>query len=74
MKSFDESKYMSFLIKDDKFLEKCNISDKVSNSINKKGFDSELVYKRKYPKTKIKSTQIFVIMECRKKVPIVFIY
>ena len=43
MKSFDESKYMSFLIKDDKFLEKCNISDKVSNSINKKGFDGELV-------------------------------
>ena len=54
-KRFHETKYMSFLIKDDEVLEKYNkISDKGSNSI-KKGFDSEPVYNEKYLKTKIKS-------------------
>ena len=44
MKSFDEIKCMSFLMKDDPLLEKYNkIWDKVSNSI-KKGFDNESVY------------------------------
>lgn len=38
----------------------------------KKGFDSELAYNKKYLKSKIKSAQIFM-MECRKKVPSVFI-
>ena len=46
---------MSFLIKDDKLLEKHKeIWEKVSNNI-KKGVDSELVYNEKYLKTKIKS-------------------
>ena len=43
-RDFDEIKYMSFLIKDNKLLEKYNeIWDKVSKVI-KKGFDSEPVY------------------------------
>ena len=42
-KHFDETKYMSFLIKDDELLKKYHkIWDKVSNN-NKKGFDSEQV-------------------------------
>ena len=40
-RDFDETKYMSFLIKDDELLEKYNeIWEKVKNSI-KKEFDSE---------------------------------
>ena len=43
--NLDESKYMSFLIKDDELLEKYNETwEKVSKSI-KKEFDSEPVYK-----------------------------
>ena len=54
-RDFDETKYMSFLIKDDEFLEKYNeISKKVKNSI-KNEFDSEPVYNEKYLKAKIKS-------------------
>ena len=54
-RDFDETKYMSFLIKDDEFLEKYNeISKKVSGSI-KKGFDREPVYNEKYLKIDIKS-------------------
>ena len=34
VKSFDESKCMFFLIKDEEFLEKHNICDKVSSSIS----------------------------------------
>ena len=42
-KDFNETKYMYFLIKDDKLLEKYNdISEKVRNIIKKK-FDSETV-------------------------------
>ena len=49
--NFDETKYISFLIKDDKLLEKYNeIWEKVKNSL-KKEFDSEPVYNGKY-KTK----------------------
>ena len=49
-KTFDETKYMSFLIKDDELLKKYNkIWDKVSNSI--KGFDSEQAYNEKYLET-----------------------
>ena len=54
-RDFYETKYKSFLIKDDELLEKSNeIWEKVSNGI-KKGFDSELVYNKKYIKTKAKS-------------------
>ena len=53
--NFDETKYISFLIKDDKLLEKYNeIWEKVKNSL-KKEFDSEPVYNEKYLKAKIKS-------------------
>ena len=52
---FDENKYMSFLKKDNKLLEKYDeISIKVSNGI-KKEFNREPVYNGKYCKTKIKS-------------------
>ena len=52
---FDETKYKSFLIKDDELLEKYNeIWGRVTNSI-KKEFDSEPVYNEKYLKAKIKS-------------------
>ena len=45
----------------------------------KKRFSSELLYNGKYLKTKkncikVKSTQIFMIMECEKKVVILFFY
>ena len=54
-KSFNKTKYMSFLIKDDESLEKHNKTlNKVSNS-TKKGSDSERVYNEKYLKSKIKS-------------------
>lgn len=53
-KRFDETKYIFFLIKDDKLKEKYNnIWNKVSNSI-RKWFDSETVYHEKYLKTKTK--------------------
>ena len=52
---FDETKYISVLIKDDKWLKKYNeIWEKVKNSI-KKEFTSKPVYNKKYLKTKIKS-------------------
>ena len=51
---FDETKCMSFLIKDIELLEKCDeIFKKVGNSIRKE-FDSEPVYNEKYLKTKMK--------------------
>ena len=54
-RDFDETKYMSFLIKDDELLEKYKeIWEKVKNSI-KKYFDSEPVYYEKYLKAKINS-------------------
>ena len=54
-RDFNETKYMSFLIKNDKLLEKYSeIWDKVSNFI-RKGFDSEPVYNENYPRPKIKS-------------------
>ena len=43
------------MIKNDKLLEKLKtIWDKVSNAI-KKGYDSELIYNKKYLRTKVKS-------------------
>ena len=52
-RGFDETKYISFFIKDDELLEIYNaIWEKVKNSI-KKEFDSEPVYNQKYLKAKI---------------------
>ena len=52
---YNETKDTSFLIKDDKLLEKYNeIWEKVKNSIRKE-FDSKPVYNEKYLKAKIKS-------------------
>ena len=54
-RDFDETKYVSFLIKHEELLENYNeIWDKVSNSMEK-GFHSEPVYNEKYVKIKIKS-------------------
>ena len=51
---FDETKYMFFMIKDDKYLEKYNeVWKKVRNSI-KKEFGGEPICNEKYLKTKIK--------------------
>ena len=55
-RDFDETKYISFLIKDDKLLEKYNeILEKVRKSI-KKEFDIEPLYNEKYLKIKVKSS------------------
>ena len=54
-KDFDETKYMSFLIKGDELIEKYNeVWEKVRNIIKKEA-DSELVYNKKYLKAKVKS-------------------
>ena len=54
-KDFDETKYMSSLIKDDELLEIYNeIWEKVKNIV-KKEFDSQPVYNEKYLKAKLKS-------------------
>ena len=47
--------HVSFLIKDEKLLEKYNAIWKRASNIIKKGFDSKPVYKEKHLKTKIKS-------------------
>ena len=54
-RSFDETKFMSFLIENDDLLEKYNeIWNKFNNTI-KKGFDIAPVYnEKKHPKTKMK--------------------
>ena len=54
-RSLDETKFMSFLIKNDDLLEKYNeIWNKFNNTI-KKGFDIAPVYnEKKHPKTKMK--------------------
>ena len=54
-RNFDETEYMSFLIKDDELLEKYNEIWKEFNNCIKKGSDIEPVYNGKYLKTKIKS-------------------
>ena len=53
-KSFDENKYMSFLVKDDELLKKDNKMGLQSAKILKR-FDSEPVYNEKYLKIRIKS-------------------
>ena len=53
-KDFDETKFMSLLIKDDQLLEKYNeIWEKVRDTL-KREFDSKPVYNKKYLKAKIK--------------------
>ena len=57
-KDFDETKYMSFLIKDDELFEKYNeICEKVKNSF-KEELDSKPVYNEKDLKAKIKSYNV----------------
>ena len=54
-RDFDETKCMSFFIKNDKLLEKHNkIWEKIKNITNKE-LDSKPVYHEKYLKAKIKS-------------------
>ena len=54
-RDFDETKYISFLIKDDELLEKYDeIWEEVKNNI-KKEFGSEPAYNEKHLKAKIKS-------------------
>ena len=54
-RDFDETKYISSLIKDDELLEKYSeIWEKVENGL-KKELDNEPVYNEKYLKAKIKS-------------------
>ena len=78
-RGFDETKYMSFLIKDDELIERYNeILEKVEKSI-KKEFDSELMYNEKYLEAKKnlvmeKSIQVFVIIKYQKKVLSLFVY
>ena len=78
-RDFDKIKYLYFLIKDNKLLEKYKeIQDKVSKFVEKI-FDSEHIYNGKYLKTKIKSYErkintIFIIKKCQKKVLLVFAY
>ena len=54
-RDFDKTKCMSFMIKDEKLLEKYNEIWKKVSKIIKKEFDNNLVYNEKYIKTKIKS-------------------
>ena len=55
LQKHDERKYMSLLIKNDRFLMKYKaICDKIGNSI-KKEFDSKPIHNDKYVKTKVKS-------------------
>ena len=54
-KDFDETKFKSFLMKDDELLEKYNETyEKVKNSLRKE-FDSVPVYNKKYLKDKMRS-------------------
>ena len=75
----DETKHISFLIKDNELLERYNeIWEKVKNSL-KKEFDCEPVDNEKYVKAKIKSyngkiNTIFTIIKYQKKVLSLFFY
>ena len=53
-KGFDETKYISFLIKDDELFKKFNVWKNANNTIDKE-FDIDLACNWKYLKTKIKS-------------------
>ena len=69
-KDFDETKYRSFLITDNELLKEYKeIWKKVSNAI-KKEFDSNLVYIKKYLRTKIKSYKGKINKNfCNNKIP-----
>ena len=54
-RDFDKTKYVSFLVKDEKLLEKYNEIWKNVSNIIPKIFDRNPVYNEKYIKTKIKS-------------------
>ena len=54
-KDFDETKYLSFLIKDNELLKKYSEICKKVKNILKKEFDREPVFHEKYLKAKIKS-------------------
>ena len=76
-RDFDKTKCMSFLIKDEKLLQKYNeIWKKVSNIIEQ-DFDSTPVCNKKYIKLKQnltmqKSAQLFTIIKYQKKVQNIF--
>ena len=79
VKCSDESKYISFSIKDGELAEKYNKTwNKVSNII-KKGFDKRTVYDAKYISTKIKSyngkiSTNFITIKYLKNVLVAFVY
>ena len=54
-RDFDETKYMTLLIKDDGLLEKYNEMWKMVKNSIKEEFDSEPVYNEKYVNARIKS-------------------
>ena len=78
-KSFNETKYMYLVIKNDDFLEKYNkLCDKVSNT-TKKSYDSETVYNEKLVKnktnvTKEKLAQFFIITVFQHKILNILVY
>ena len=53
--NFDETKCISFLLKNKKLSEKYNAIWKTHSNITKNKFDSNPVYNKKYVKMKIKS-------------------
>ena len=71
-KDFDETKYISFLIKDDELLENYNENwEKVKSSL-RKIFDNKPVHYEKYLKAKQnpiteKSTQIFMLINAKRR-------
>ena len=78
-KDFDETKCMSFMIKDDELLEKYNEILGKFKHIIKKEFDKESVYNEKYLKAKIKSyngkiNTIFHNIKYQRKVLSLFVY
>ena len=52
-RNFNKTKCISFLMKDEKLLEKYNEIWRKVSSIVKKGFDGNPIYNEKYLKTKI---------------------
>ena len=71
-KNFDETKYLSFLIKDDELLENYNENwEKIKNSL-RKFFDNKPVYNEKHLKAKQnpiteKSIQIFMLINAKRR-------
>ena len=73
---FDETKYISFLIKDEKLFEAYNEIQNRFSYLIKEEFDNEPVHNEKYLKTKVKSygkmNDISVIMGWLNNVLIIF--